>query len=99
MSAATCFEPWNIMCSNRCAKPVRPGDLVGRPDVVPEVDRHHRQPLVLGEDDLEPVRQREGLVLEARGRVDSLVALRRWCQPLDGARSGGERDDHEDHEK
>ena len=23
--SATCAEPWNIMCSNRCAKPVLPG--------------------------------------------------------------------------
>src|SRR5262245_56673743 len=24
-SGSTFFEPWNIMCSKRCAKPVRPG--------------------------------------------------------------------------
>jgi hypothetical protein len=24
-SGSTFFEPLNIMCSNRCAKPVRPG--------------------------------------------------------------------------
>ena len=57
-SAGTCFEPWNIMCSNRCANPVRPGRLVRRTDVVPDVDGDERQPLILGEDHLEAVRQR-----------------------------------------
>ena len=31
MSPGTCFEPWNIMCSNRCAKPVRPGSSFAGP--------------------------------------------------------------------
>ena len=42
------------MCSNRCAKPVRPGRFVRRADVIPEVHRHHRQPVVLDEDHVEP---------------------------------------------
>jgi len=47
-------EPSNIMCSkrwrSRCA-----GHLVGRADVVPEVDGHDREPAVLVEDDLEAI--------------------------------------------
>ena len=31
--------------------------LVGRADVIPEVHRDQRQPVILGQDDLEPVRQ------------------------------------------
>ena len=27
----TCFEPWNIMCSKRCANPVRPGSSFAGP--------------------------------------------------------------------
>ena len=64
-SPGTCFEPWNIMCSKRCAKPVRPGRFVGRADVVPEFDGDERQPVVLRQDDLEAVRQRVLLEREA----------------------------------
>ena len=32
--------------------------LVGGPDVIPEVDRDERQPVVLGQDHAQPVRQR-----------------------------------------
>ena len=57
------------MCSNRCAKPVRPGASLAGPDVVPEVHRHDRQPMVLDQDHLEPVGQRGFLVgdLQRRG--------------------------------
>ena len=48
--------------------------LVGGPDVVPEVDGHHRQPLVLGENHLQPVRQGKCLMLEPR-RVRSRRGL------------------------
>ena len=31
VSPGTCFDPWNIMCSKRCAKPVRPGSSLAGP--------------------------------------------------------------------
>ena len=34
------------------------GLFVRRTDVIPEVDRHHRQPVILGQDHVEAVRQR-----------------------------------------
>ena len=52
---ATCREPWNITCSKRWAKPVLPGHLVLRADVVPEVDRDDRGEVVLGDDDPQAV--------------------------------------------
>ena len=55
-------EPWNITCSNRWAKPVLPGDLVLRADVVPEVDRDDGREVVLGDDEPEAVG--EALVAE-----------------------------------
>ena len=53
--------------------------LVGRTDVIPEVDRHHRQPALGTENDLEPVRQRVFLELNARdvGRGRRSAVLRR----------------------
>jgi hypothetical protein len=30
-SSGTCFELWNIMCSKRCANPVRPGASLAGP--------------------------------------------------------------------
>ena len=52
---ATWREPWNMTCSNRCAKPVLPGDLVLGADVVPEVDRDDRREVVLGDDHAQAV--------------------------------------------
>ncbi len=46
-----------MMCSNRCAKPVRPRCSISRPDVVVRADRHDRDRVVLVQHDLEPVRQ------------------------------------------
>ena len=65
-SGGVCFEPWNIRCSKRCAKPVRPALLVGGPDVIPEIHRHQRQPVILAEDHVEAVRQRELLERDFR---------------------------------
>ena len=45
-----CLRPWNIRCSKRWAKPLRPLALVGGADVVPEVHGGHAAPMVLGED-------------------------------------------------
>jgi hypothetical protein len=41
-----------------------PGALVQRADVVPQVDRDQRQPMIFPEDDLKSVRQRVLLILE-----------------------------------
>ncbi len=53
--------------------------LVDRPDVIPEVHRHDRQPTVLAEDDLEAVRKRVLLELNPRdlGRSLRRAVLRR----------------------
>ena len=48
----------NIRCSKRCANPVRPGMLVLRADVIPEIHRHHRQPAVLVDDHAQAVLER-----------------------------------------
>ena len=50
------------------------GHLVGGPDVVPEVHRDDRQPVIGADDHFEPVRKRELLELELR---DVVCALRR----------------------
>ena len=47
------------MCSNRWAKPHPARALVGGAHVVPDVHRHLRGPVVLAEDDPEPVGQGE----------------------------------------
>ena len=54
------------MCSNRCANPVRPGTLVQRPNVIPEVHRNQRQTMVFMRDHLQAVGQRVSLVLDFR---------------------------------
>ena len=66
--SGTCVDPSNMTCSNRCAKPVRPGSLVGRADVIPEVHRHHRHARVAVQDDVQPVGQRELRVGNGQGR-------------------------------
>ena len=48
----------NIRCSNRCAKPVRPGRSFAEPTRY-HVDADERDAVVLVEDDAEAVRQRE----------------------------------------
>ena len=58
MSSATCFEPWNIMCSNRWAKPVRPGASSCEPTWYQTFDGDHGHAVVLVQDDLEAVGQR-----------------------------------------
>ena len=63
---ATCLEPWNITCSNRCAKPGLAGLLVLGADVVPDVDRDDGGEVVLGDDQAQAVR--EALVGEVDGR-------------------------------
>ena len=55
-SGSTFFEPLNIMCSNRCANPVRPGLLVLRADVIPELGVHDRRRVILEQHDLQAVR-------------------------------------------
>jgi hypothetical protein len=51
----TFSEPLNIMCSKRCAKPVRRAFLVGRADVVGDGDGEGRGGMVLRHDDPETV--------------------------------------------
>ena len=60
------------MCSKRCAKPGAARLLVGRADVVPEVDGDERQPMILGQDHVEAVRQRVFFEVDLRD-----IALRR----------------------
>ena len=70
--------------------------LVGRADVVPEVDRDQRQPLVLREDDLEAVRQRERRVFEARNtrRCHGTLAGRRTALAR-GQQTGEDQNEQE----
>ena len=57
--SATFFEPSNIRCSNRCAKPVRPGRSLAEPDVVPDVDGDDRHARVAMQNHVQAVGQRE----------------------------------------
>ena len=52
--------------------------LVRRPDVIPEVDAHERQPTIFGQDHLEAVRQRVFLDVELRNIARR--RLRAECQ-------------------
>ena len=74
----TFCEPMNMMCSNRCANPVRPSFLVAGADLVPGIDGHDRSRVILVEDDLEPVRQRVLLELDFG---NCLGAERHGCRP------------------
>ena len=51
--------------------------LVGRPDVIPEVDGHQRQAMILAQDHLEAVRQR--VLLEGNRREAVRRGRRRLC--------------------
>ena len=75
---ATCREPWNITCSNRCAKPVLPGGSCLEPDVVPEVDRHDRGEVVLGDDDAQAVVEVVVAERDRWGRWSARGPLERW---------------------
>ena len=55
--SGTFAEPWNIMCSKRCAKPVRPARSFREPDVVPEVHRDDGRARVARQDDAQAVVQ------------------------------------------
>ena len=79
-SGSTFFEPLNIMCSKRCANPVRPGALVFRAHVVPDLHVDDRRRVILEQHDREAVRQRRDAVVELR---------RRYCG---GKRRGREED-------
>ncbi len=59
-------------------EPGAPLVLVGGTDVIPEIDRHHRQAALGAENDLEPVRQRVLLELQTRniGRRRGAAVLR-----------------------
>ena len=55
-----CLLPWNIMCSNKCAKPVRPRPRA-RADAVGHRDRHGRRRVIRVHDHLQAVVQRGAL--------------------------------------
>ena len=54
-----------------------PRTLVRRPDVVPQVHRHQRQPVIFAQDHLQPVRQLVFLILDGRELL-GLSHPRRW---------------------
>ena len=99
MPYGTCPEPVNITCSNMCAKPVRPGDLVLRADVIPHVDGDGRRRMVLRQDDGEAVRQRVLLERNVDRRFSARGLGRRLCAqdrgepaPTSGATSADSAD-------
>ena len=55
----TFSEPWNIMCSNRCANPVCPGSSFLRTHVERQAERYGRRRMVFREHDAQAVFQRE----------------------------------------
>ncbi len=85
------------MCSNRCANPVRPGLLVLRPDVIPDLGVHDRRRVIFEKDHLQPVGQRRHRVIELaaaaspRARPDRREQQRQQRQPTASARSADER--------
>ena len=85
-------DPVNITCSNRCAKPVRPGSLVLRADVIPDVHRDGRRRVIGREDDGQPVRQRVGLERDLDRARTRTGRGRRRALNRRGARDDGERD-------
>ncbi len=58
--------------------------FVGRPDVIPEIHRDQRQPVILGEDHVEPVGQRVFFEVDFRD-VARLLRRRRVCAPCAAA--------------
>ena len=54
------------MCSNRCAKPVRALRLVHRAHVIPQVDGHERQTVVLMQQHRQAVGQGVAFIGERR---------------------------------
>ena len=66
--------------------------LVGRPDVIPEVHRHHRQPAILAQDHIQAIRQRVLLEGEPRNISDArrLVLRQEGCQADSRQRGGRE---------
>ena len=53
----TFAEPWNIMCSKRCAKAGAAFRLETEADVVIDGDRDHRRDVIFGDHDLQAVRK------------------------------------------
>ena len=84
--ARTFFEPLNIRCSNRCAKPVRPGASSFDPTWYQSGQMDDRRRVVFEKDHLQAVRQRRHRVVElaaagrrssARAALDRTTARRR----------------------
>ena len=72
--------------------------FVGRTDVIPEIHGDERQPVILRQDDLEPVRQRELLEFERRRRR-RFRRLRRFGSARAARQSRGCRNDHREKER
>jgi hypothetical protein len=69
-SGSTFCEPLNIMCSNRCANPVRPGRSFFEPTWYHTATCANRRGVILGQNHAQPVWQRQELILKF-GWMDS----------------------------
>jgi hypothetical protein len=62
------------MCSNRWAKPVRPGKFVRRANVIPDIRRDQRQAMIFRQNHHQAVRQRVFLKFDGWNRL--ILSLR-----------------------